>query len=163
MRVNPSRGASGPTNGVASDETDCAPVAEPSGVQQRAEECSLGQTGRPRLGRPIARVRVGGPVRPDAVRVGQVLLDEPLFTRRQWPVGRPRVLGRHCTTLTRPGHDRKSSILLASAEADSGTARMMSPMSPVEVLAEQIHAVLRPGLTEVEMRDAADRLLNLAA
>jgi hypothetical protein len=32
-----------------------------------------------------------------------------------------------------------------------------------ELLAEEINAVLRPGLTEVEMRDAADRLLNLAA
>lgn len=32
-----------------------------------------------------------------------------------------------------------------------------------EVLAEQIYTVLRPGLTEVEMRDAADLLLNLAA
>ena len=31
-----------------------------------------------------------------------------------------------------------------------------------EMLAEQIYTVLRPGLTEVEMRDAADRLLNLA-
>jgi hypothetical protein len=32
-----------------------------------------------------------------------------------------------------------------------------------ELLAEQIHAVLRPGLTETEIRDAAERLLNLAA
>ena len=32
-----------------------------------------------------------------------------------------------------------------------------------ELLAEQIHAVLRPGLTEPEIRDAAERLLNLAA
>lgn len=32
-----------------------------------------------------------------------------------------------------------------------------------EVLAEQIYTVLRPGLTEVEMRDAVDRLLNVAA
>lgn len=32
-----------------------------------------------------------------------------------------------------------------------------------ELLAEQIHAVLRPGLTEGEIRDAAERLLNLAA
>lgn len=32
-----------------------------------------------------------------------------------------------------------------------------------ELLAEQIHAVLRPGLTEGEILDAAERLLNLAA
>jgi len=32
-----------------------------------------------------------------------------------------------------------------------------------ELLAEQIHAVLRPGLTEPEIRDAAERLLDLAA
>jgi hypothetical protein len=32
-----------------------------------------------------------------------------------------------------------------------------------ELLAEQIHAVLRPGLTEQEIRDTAERLLNLAA
>ena len=32
-----------------------------------------------------------------------------------------------------------------------------------ELLAEQIHAVLRPGLTEQEIRDAAEQLLNLAA
>lgn len=32
-----------------------------------------------------------------------------------------------------------------------------------ELLAEQIHAVLRPGLTEPEIRAAAERLLNLAA
>jgi hypothetical protein len=32
-----------------------------------------------------------------------------------------------------------------------------------ELLAEQIHAVLRPGLTDTEIRDAAERLLNLAA
>jgi hypothetical protein len=32
-----------------------------------------------------------------------------------------------------------------------------------ELLAEQIRAILRPGLTETEVRDAAERLLNLAA
>jgi hypothetical protein len=32
-----------------------------------------------------------------------------------------------------------------------------------ELLAEQIHAVLRPGLTEPEIQAAAERLLNLAA
>lgn len=32
-----------------------------------------------------------------------------------------------------------------------------------ELLAEEIRAVLRPGLTETEIRDAAERLLNLAA
>ena len=32
-----------------------------------------------------------------------------------------------------------------------------------ELLAEQIHTVLRPGLTEPEIRAAAERLLNLAA
>jgi hypothetical protein len=32
-----------------------------------------------------------------------------------------------------------------------------------ELLAEQIHAVLRPGLTELEIRTAAERLLDLAA
>jgi hypothetical protein len=32
-----------------------------------------------------------------------------------------------------------------------------------ELLAEQIHAILRPGLTEGEIRAAAERLLNLAA
>jgi hypothetical protein len=32
-----------------------------------------------------------------------------------------------------------------------------------ELLAEQIHAVLRPGLTEGEIQDAAECLLNLAA
>jgi len=32
-----------------------------------------------------------------------------------------------------------------------------------ELLAEQIHAALRLGLTETEIQDAAERLLNLAA
>jgi hypothetical protein len=32
-----------------------------------------------------------------------------------------------------------------------------------ELLAEQIHAALRPGLTEPEIQDVAERLLNLAA
>ena len=32
-----------------------------------------------------------------------------------------------------------------------------------ELLAEQIHAVLRPGMTEQEIQTAAERLLNLAA
>jgi hypothetical protein len=32
-----------------------------------------------------------------------------------------------------------------------------------ELLAEQIHAVLRPGLTEPEIQATAERLLNLAA
>jgi len=32
-----------------------------------------------------------------------------------------------------------------------------------ELLAEQIHTVLRPGLTETEIRTAAERLLDLAA
>lgn len=32
-----------------------------------------------------------------------------------------------------------------------------------ELLAEEIHAVLRPGLTEAETRRAAELLLNLAA
>jgi hypothetical protein len=36
-------------------------------------------------------------------------------------------------------------------------------MSPVEGLAERIHAVLRPGLNEAEIQAAADRLRNLAA
>jgi hypothetical protein len=32
-----------------------------------------------------------------------------------------------------------------------------------ELLAEQIHTVLRPGLTELAIQTAAERLLNLAA
>ena len=45
----------------------------------------------------------------------------------------------------------------------SAESRGQAAGAAAGILAEQIHAVLRPGLTETEIRDAAERLLNLAA
>ena len=78
-----------------------------------------------------------------------------------WPAARVRVI------------DADLGVTAASAAARPGFQELVALVSLGQVglvlaydatrLAEQINTVLRPGLTEAEMRDAAECLLNLAA